>query len=73
MRGHEGCEVRKLYPYISQRWGVSFEEAELGQEDLAVPDRPVRAAPLLNLAAVIVDDPSLLVGFDHQLVSVPAA
>lgn len=44
MSGHEAYEERKLYPYLSRRWGVSFEAAEEGHEQLAVHDRAVRAA-----------------------------
>ena len=34
MRGHEAYEERKLYPYLSARWGVSFEASEAGHAEL---------------------------------------
>jgi len=32
MRGHEAYEERKLYPFLQQRWGVSFEHARAGHK-----------------------------------------
>lgn len=34
MRGHEGYEEDKLYPYLSRRWQLSFEAAEAGHHAL---------------------------------------
>ena len=34
MRSHEAYEERKLYPYLSQRWGVSFAPSTKGHEEL---------------------------------------
>lgn len=44
MASHEAYEERKLYPFLANRWGVSFAEAEAGHERLAERDADVRAA-----------------------------
>lgn len=44
MRGHEAYEETKLYPYLERRWGLSFEEAKAGHEELhAAYDRVIAA------------------------------
>ncbi len=42
MRGHEGYEEHKLYPYLTARWGLSCSALERGHRSLAVADRAVR-------------------------------
>ncbi|MGH1341659.1 MAG: hemerythrin domain-containing protein [Nannocystales bacterium] len=44
MRGHEYYEEHKLYPYLAERWGVSFRDAEAGHEALRERDRDVHSA-----------------------------
>ncbi len=44
MRSHEAYEEHKLYPYLSRRWGLSFEEAQEGHQRLHQHDRTVREA-----------------------------
>ncbi len=36
MRSHERYEEHKLYPYLSRRWGASFDAAKAGHEALHV-------------------------------------
>lgn len=42
MRSHEAYEEHKLYPYLQQRWGVTFDLAKAGHERLHVLDTCVR-------------------------------
>lgn len=44
MRSHESYEEYKLYPYLSRRWELSFEEAEAGHEQLHTRHDEVLAA-----------------------------
>ena len=44
MRSHEAYEEQKLYPYLSQRWGVSFEASETGHDELHVAHDKVLSA-----------------------------
>lgn len=44
MGSHEAYEERKLYPYLAERWGVDFEAAEEGHEELHRHDASVREA-----------------------------
>ncbi len=44
MRSHEAYEERKLYPFLTRRWGLSFDQAEAGHRELHDCDGRVRAA-----------------------------
>ena len=44
MRSHEHYEEEKLYPFLAQRWGVSFSDAQAGHEALHQRDRAVQWA-----------------------------
>lgn len=44
MRSHEAYEEFKLYPFLEQRWDVSFAEGRRGHEALHAADRSVRRA-----------------------------
>lgn len=42
MRSHEAYEEHKLYPYLTRRWGLSFEAAEEGHRRLHAHDAVIR-------------------------------
>lgn len=44
MGGHEAYEERKLYPFLTRRWGISCATAEAGHSMLGLLDIGVRAA-----------------------------
>jgi hypothetical protein len=43
MKNHEAYEERKLYPYLAQKHGVSFESLEQQHEELGMQERSVIA------------------------------
>ncbi|MEM9456616.1 MAG: hemerythrin domain-containing protein [Myxococcota bacterium] len=44
MRRHEAYEEHKLYPYLTRRWGIDFDHARQGHQQLHEADDAVRRA-----------------------------
>ena len=44
MKNHEAYEERRLYPYLAQKHGISFQNLELQHEELGRLERQIIAA-----------------------------
>lgn len=67
MRGHEGYEEHKLYPFLEARWALNCDSLRAGHEALAQADERVHSAATESVGAATTALVDALVAHDTIL------